>query len=81
MKISIALCTYNGEKFLTAQVNDFLMQTRLPDEVVVCDDCSQDKTIKIICDFAARAPFPVSLYPNEMNLRSTKTFDKNLFLK
>jgi glycosyltransferase involved in cell wall biosynthesis len=80
MKISIALCTYNGEKFLTEQVNSFLSQTRLPDEVVVCDDCSSDKTVKIIRDFAARAPFPVRLYANETNLRSTKNFEKAISL-
>ncbi len=38
MKISIALCTYNGEKFLTEQLESFLAQTRLPDELVVGDD-------------------------------------------
>ncbi len=80
MKISIALCTYNGEKFLTEQVNSFLTQTRLPDEVVVCDDCSQDKTVEIIRDFDARAPFPVRLYANETNLRSTKNFEKAISL-
>ncbi len=80
MKISIALCTYNGEKFLTEQVNSFLTQTRLPDEVVVCDDCSSDETVKIIRDFASRASFPVRLYINETNLRSTKNFEKAISL-
>jgi len=80
MKISIALCTYNGEKFLTEQVNSYLTQTRLPDEVVVCDDCSRDKTVKIIRDFAARAPFLVRLYANKTNLRSTKNFEKAISL-
>ncbi len=80
MKISIALCPYNGEKFLIGQANSFLTQTRLPDEVVVCDDCSRDKTVKIIRDFAARAPFPMRLYANEINLRSTKNFEKAIFL-
>lgn len=56
------------------------MQTRLPDEVVVCDDCSQDKTVEIIRDFAATAPFPVRLYVNETNLRVIKNFEKAISL-
>lgn len=80
MKISIALCTYNGEEFLTEQLNSFLTQTRLPDEVIVCDDCSRDNTVKIIRDFAARAPFLVRLYANETNLRVIKNFEKAISL-
>ncbi len=80
MKISVALCTYNGEEFLTEQLNSFLTQTRLPDEVVVCDDCSRDKTVKIIRDFAARAPFLVRLYVNETNLRIIKNFENAISL-
>jgi len=80
MKISVALCTFNGEKYLKEQLQSFAAQTRLPDEVVVCDDCSSDKTVKIIRDFAACASFPVRLYANETNLRSTKNFEKAISL-
>jgi glycosyltransferase involved in cell wall biosynthesis len=80
LKISIAICTYNGETYLQEQLNSYAAQTRLPDEVVVCDDCSSDKTVKIIRDFAERAPFPVRLYANETNLRSTKNFEKAISL-
>lgn len=80
MKISVALCTYNGEEFLTEQLNSFITQTRLPDEIVVCDDCSRDKTVKIIHDFAARAPFQVRLYVNETNLHTIKNFEKAISL-
>jgi len=79
-KISIALCTYNGAKFLTAQLESFLAQTRQPDELIVCDDCSIDATAQIIRDFAERAPFSVSLYINEKNLGSTKNFERAIAL-
>ncbi|MEJ7848064.1 MAG: glycosyltransferase family 2 protein [Pyrinomonadaceae bacterium] len=79
-KISIALCTFNGAKFLSEQLESFLSQTRLPDELVVCDDCSQDGTVNIIESFSRTAPFPVRLYVNEKNLRSTKNFEKAISL-
>ena len=80
MKISIALCTYNGEKYLSEQLESFLRQTRLADELVVCDDRSTDQTAAILDDFAARSPFPVRIYINEENLGSNKNFEKAIGL-
>jgi glycosyltransferase involved in cell wall biosynthesis len=78
MKISIALCTYNGEKFLGEQLESFVNQTRLPDELVVGDDCSNDATIRLITDFAKTSPFPVRVKVNEKNLGSTKNFEHTI---
>ena len=74
--ISIAMCTYNGEKFLSEQLASILRQSYLPDELVICDDKSQDGTTSIIEEFAAKAPFPVRLYKNEVNLGYKKNFEK-----
>ena len=76
LTISIAMCTYNGEKYLQEQLDSFLGQTRLPDELVVCDDGSHDRTIDILEDFSARAPFPVRIYRNTANLGYSKNFEK-----
>lgn len=80
MKVSIALCTYNGSKFLAEQLESFMQQTTLPDEVVVCDDCSSDNTTEILRKFQRKAPFPVRLYSNEINLGYTKNFEKAISL-
>lgn len=77
-KISIALCTYNGARFLSEQLESFARQTRLPDELIVGDDCSSDKTVSILEDFARRAAFPVSIRANEKNLRSTRNFEQTI---
>ena len=69
------MCTYNGASYLKEQLASFTQQTRLPDELVVYDDCSQDETVEIIREFAADAPFPVHLYINETNLRTIQNFD------
>lgn len=79
-KISIALCTYNGEAFLREQLGSISGQTLLPDEVIVCDDNSSDRTCEMIKDFAASAPFRVSLFQNSDNLGSTKNFEKVISL-
>jgi len=75
MKISIALCTYNGENYLSDQLASYLKQTRLPDELVIYDDRSTDHTLEIVEQFSAQAPFPVHLHVNESNLGSTKNFE------
>lgn len=74
--ISIALCTYNGERFLRDQLESFVKQTVLPYEMVVCDDCSSDLTVDILEKFADRAPFPVRIIRNESNLGLIKNFSK-----
>jgi len=55
LKLSIVLCTYKGAKFLPEQLESFLAQARLPDEIVVGDDASPDQSWEIIQDFAVRA--------------------------
>src|SRR6266536_747231 len=57
MRVSIALCTSNGQTYLQEQLESYLNQTRTPDELVVCDDVSSDETITILQEFARSAPF------------------------
>ncbi|GAB3374832.1 glycosyltransferase family 2 protein [Azotobacter armeniacus] len=80
MKISIAMATYNGACHLAEQLDSFIRQTRQPDELVVCDDCSTDATTDILRSFQRQAPFPVRLYQNERNLGFIRNFEKALSL-
>lgn len=64
MKISIAMATFNGESYLEEQLASFLSQTRLPDELVISDDTSVDKTQEIVMIFKEKAPFPVVFLTN-----------------
>jgi len=74
MKISICLCTYQGEDYLTKQLKSYVAQTVLPDELIVCDDGSTDGTLKILRDFAQRAPFLVKIHRNENTLGPSNNF-------
>jgi glycosyltransferase involved in cell wall biosynthesis len=78
--ISVALCTYNGQQFLHKQLASIASQTRLPDEVVACDDRSTDQTREVLRDFAASVSFPVRIIENEHNLGSAKNFEKAIAL-
>lgn len=77
--ISIALCTYNGDKFLREQLSSILSQSYGHLEVVVCDDGSTDHTLDIVEDFAAKDA-RVRLYQNPQNLGFNKNFEKAISL-
>ena len=51
MKVSICMCTYNGEKYIKQQLDSLIQQTKLPNEIIVFDDCSNDNTVNIIKDY------------------------------
>ena len=74
MKVSVALCTYNGAGHLPAQLRSIRAQTRLPDELVVSDDGSSDETSAIIEAFGREAPFPVRFHRQGVNLGVTQNF-------
>lgn len=76
MRISIAMATYNGAKYLGEQLDSFLQQTRIPDELVICDDGSTDNTVEILKAFSKQAPFDVRIFINKANLGYTKNFEK-----
>lgn len=80
MKLSIALATYNGARYLQEQLDSFSAQTRAPDELVVCDDASTDATMDILNGFAQVAEFPVRIFRNTANLGYTANFEQALSL-
>jgi glycosyltransferase involved in cell wall biosynthesis len=62
--ISIAMATFNGERYLWEQLQSLSRQTLQPLELVVTDDGSTDATLKILENFSATAPFTVRIYRN-----------------
>lgn len=74
------MATYNGAKYLDEQLQSFLGQTRLPDELVVTDDGSSDDTLRILESFAKRAPFDVRIIVNKERLGYGANFGKALSL-
>jgi glycosyltransferase involved in cell wall biosynthesis len=77
---SIALCTYNGARFLGEQLRSYVNQERRPDELVVCDDGSSDDTLPLLRKFATEAPFPVRIESNAATLGVAANFGKAIGL-
>ena len=50
-KVAVLLSTYNGEKYVGAQIHSILTQTYKNLVLVVRDDGSKDKTVKIVKEF------------------------------
>lgn len=76
MRISVAMTTYNSARFVAEQLESFARQERLPDELVVSDDASTDRTLDIVREFAPTAPFPVRVFVNERRLGINKNFER-----
>ncbi len=71
---SVAMCTFNGEKYLQEQLDSLANQTVTPNELVVCDDCSTDNTIQILEKFKSQAPFTVKIIQNESRIGVVQNF-------
>lgn len=76
--ISLAMPTYNGEKYLREQLDSIYQQTIVPDEVIVVDDNSNDNTIKILQEYKER--YGLIYFVNEQNLGYNKNFEKAISL-
>ena len=48
MKISLLMATYNGENYILEQLKSIYNQTVNPDEVLIADDVSNDRTVELI---------------------------------
>ncbi|HWZ04337.1 MAG TPA: glycosyltransferase [Mucilaginibacter sp.] len=77
--VSIALCTYNGDRFLKQQLDTIVNQTYKNIEIIVVDDCSTDKTFEIIQDYASRFP-QFKVYQNYQNLGFAGNFEHAMTL-
>lgn len=80
MTISVALCTYNGEKYLQAQLESLFKQTLPIDELIICDDHSNDHTHNIINEFKRIYPNSIKIVTNQINLGVKKNFEKAIQL-
>lgn len=63
MRISVIIPTYNREDLVGRTIESVLAQTRLPDEILVVDDGSQDNTASVIQRLAERTGGLVRYHP------------------
>lgn len=69
IRVSIAMITYNHERFIEKALDSVIMQkTNFAYQVVIGEDCSTDKTRKIVLDYQKRYPDKILVLLNERNL-------------
>ncbi len=73
-KLSLAMATFNGEKYLREQLDSIYSQSLVPDEIVVVDDCSCDNTKDILKEYHQKCG--LKYYINDINLGVNKNFEK-----
>ena len=51
MKVSVLITTYNRPKYLKRVIEGHLAQSRVPDEIVIADDGSDEETARVVEEF------------------------------
>lgn len=77
MRISVCIATYNGEKYIEAQLNSIIEQLDTDDEIIIVDDCSKDDTTRLIESSNDKR---IKLYRNEVNLGHIFSFGRAIEL-
>lgn len=72
MKLIVLMSTYNGEKYLRAQLDSLLNQELVPDLIYIRDDGSKDDTVNILEEYASEHSF-IKYYCGN-NLGPAKSF-------
>jgi glycosyltransferase involved in cell wall biosynthesis len=63
--LSVAMATYNGEKYLSDQIDSIINQTCRPEEIIVSDDHSTDGTISILENYQNRGLIKYFINPKK----------------
>jgi glycosyltransferase involved in cell wall biosynthesis len=77
--ISVVVATYNGARFIGAQLDSIVQQTYPNIEVIVVDDRSTDNTATILHTYATQYS-NIKVFINEENLGYVKNFEKGMLL-
>lgn len=73
--ISVAMASYNGEKYIKKQLDSILAQTRSVDEIIIVDDQSTDCTREVVEEYIKNHPEMKFVFSvNEKNQGYKKNF-------
>jgi glycosyltransferase involved in cell wall biosynthesis len=72
--VSVAMCTYNGAKFIREQINSIINQSYPVYELIIQDDCSMDNTYEILKEYANKYSY-IQFHKN----RTRKGINENFF--
>jgi glycosyltransferase involved in cell wall biosynthesis len=63
--VSVAMATYNGNKFIIEQLDSIINQTLKPDEIIVSDDHSSEKTYNILKSYSDKGLIKLHINPDK----------------
>lgn len=73
-KVDVLLATYNGERYISEQIESILNQTYKNINLIISDDCSKDNTPEIIREYAQKDE-RIKVYLQEKNLGVVKNIE------
>ena len=72
--IDILMATYNGEKYVRAQIESIIKQSYKNFRLLISDDCSKDGTRKILEEYSQKDN-RILIFFQEKNLGVVKNFE------
>lgn len=78
--IGVIIASYNYGSFLVEAIESVLRQTRLPDEILITDDASDDNTYEIADFYQKKYPQLIKVNRNEHNLGIVRHFNRAISL-
>ncbi len=77
MKSALLISTYNWTEALELVLKSALSQTQLPDEIIIADDGSNEKTKLLIEQFAQKSLIPIHhIWQEDLGFRKSKILNK-----
>ena len=68
MKVSVIIPTLNAEKFIEGLLKNLIeVQTLKPDEIIIIDSSSQDKTVEIVKSYGCKTVIIEKEYNKEID--------------
>ncbi|WP_146142639.1 glycosyltransferase family 2 protein [Photobacterium sp. NCIMB 13483] len=77
MKITVCMAVYNGQDFISEQLDSIVNQILAVDEVVIINDCSSDNTVNIISSYSN--DLNITIINNKENVGVIQSFEKALY--
>ena len=74
MKVSIIMCSYNGEEFIERAIESVLAQTYTNWELIICDDQSKDRSIALIEQYTSDPRIRLIQQPQNLGYVRNKNF-------
>ena len=80
VKVACIIASYNYGMYLVEAIESVLLQTILPDEILITDDCSDDETQIIAESYVKKFPKLIKYNRNSTNLGIVDNFNKAIAL-